>query len=532
MRLRFGAQAAARKAALIRQLARARFSNAAELERFHECLLWCAAYPDNRELLAQVEAELERFGQRPDLNRLAGELVNSGIAGCEIHYNFFWMMARWLAQRCPRVLELDTEARGYHERLRAALPLLVGAVEGEALRRTNRPTADLLATQAVTRHAASLIGAIESLPGDSFTREFLHDSIDPAYVLRAGASFASRTLARCPVAPVVFRTQPPPAGRPVLADELARPPRRQRLLKGSQARQVVELARSAMLTRERDLAAFSWGDERDVLLIDDGDGLAFALIGSLPERRLPLPAVHGWIMLRNRVPVGYVQTDTVLHGSEVAFNLFPTFRGGEAAYLFARVLAVSRWVLGARAFSIEPYQLGEGNEEGIESGAWWFYYKLGFRPIAAAPRALLARELQRLSRSPEHRSSAATLRRLAAGHLVFEPDPQHRVLLPQVPGLGLRARLLPEVEAVDEACRRFGIRSMASWPQDEQRAWRRLAPVAAALAGVGHWTAAERRAAVLTLRAKGGRRESDFLQHLQAHPKLAAALTGLLRGTD
>ena len=26
-----------------------------------------------------------------------------------------------------------------------------------------------------------------------------------------------------------------------------------------------------------------------VMLIDDGDGLAFALIGSLPERRLPLP---------------------------------------------------------------------------------------------------------------------------------------------------------------------------------------------------------------------------------------------------
>ena len=91
-------------------------------------------------------------------------------------------------------------------------------------------------------------------------------------------------------------------------------------------------------------------------------------------------------MLRNRVPVGYVQTDSLLAGTEVAFNVFPTFRGVEAGHLFSRVLATARHVLGARAFSIEPYQLGVGNDEAIESGAWWFYYMLGFRPSEAEPQ--------------------------------------------------------------------------------------------------------------------------------------------------
>lgn len=530
LRLRFGKPAAARRAALVRQLSQARFADADELARFHELLLWSAAYPDDREGLAQVLATLEGFSLRPELKRFAGELVNSGIAGCDIHYNFFWMMARWLAKRCPGQLELDPAAPGCHDRLRAALPLLVGALEGEAVRRSNRPTPQMLAALAPTRDAASLIGAIEAIAGDGFTREHLHDSIDPSYVLRGSRGFPSRTTARCSQAPMMMRSAAPPLGRPDLAAALARPPKTQRRIEGSAARHIVELAREAMLTRERDLAAFSWGDERDVLLVDDGDGLAFAIIGSQPERRLPLPAVHGWIMLRNRVPVGYVQTDTLLRGTEVAFNLFPTFRGGEAAHLFARVLAVSCWVLGARAFSIEPYQLGEGNEEGIESGAWWFYYRLGFRPIADGPRAALARELQRLRRSPGHRSSAATLRRLAAGHLVFEPDSRHRVLLPAVPGLGLRERIAAEAVAGELASRRFGVRSVARWSPEEQRAWQRLSPLLAALPGVEWWTASEKRTAVLALRAKGGRHETEYLRRVDAHPKLCAALTDLLAG--
>ncbi len=35
-------------------------------------------------------------------------------------------------------------------------------------------------------------------------------------------------------------------------------------------------------------------------------------------------------------------------------------------------------------FTVYPYQLGYGNDEGLKSGAWWFYQKLGFR--ARAPR--------------------------------------------------------------------------------------------------------------------------------------------------
>jgi len=44
------------------------------------------------------------------------------------------------------------------------------------------------------------------------------------------------------------------------------------------------------------------------------------------------------------------------------------------------------------------YQVGWQNPEGIETGSFWFYYKLGFRPIDARVRELAAVEAARLAR--------------------------------------------------------------------------------------------------------------------------------------
>jgi len=59
---------------------------------------------------------------------------------------------------------------------------------------------------------------------------------------------------------------------------------------------------------------------------------------------------------------------------------------------------------GADSFTIYPYQLGEGNHEAIESGAWWFYQKLGFRPRDPDARRLMEQERNRMRSRPSHRA--------------------------------------------------------------------------------------------------------------------------------
>jgi hypothetical protein len=104
---------------------------------------------------------------------------------------------------------------------------------------------------------------------------------------------------------------------------------------------------------------------------------------------------------------------------EVGFNLYYTFRQGETAWLYVQLLKLFRERYGVTSFVIDPYQLGHENEEAIEAGAFWFYYKLGFRPESVEGRALAAREAAKINRQPGYRTSARTLRRLAKTEMIY-----------------------------------------------------------------------------------------------------------------
>jgi len=106
--------------------------------------------------------------------------------------------------------------------------------------------------------------------------------------------------------------------------------------------------------------------------------------------------------------------------AEIGFNLYYTFREGESAWLYARLLRLFRQVLGVSYFSVDPYQIGLENDEALDSGAFWFYRKLGFRPLDPAAAELVEREEQRMRRTPGYRSSRWTLSKLAQSYLLYE----------------------------------------------------------------------------------------------------------------
>jgi len=534
----YGAGAAEAKLALLARLERMRLSTAREVERLHEALCFLRAYPDDARVLARVERILAGFDSRADLRRHRFALADTGIAGTPIYYRFFWATARWLARRWPgrlRLVRADAEAE---DAIGKALPLLVTSAEAAALGALKPPgyaAIDRLRARGET-DAAFLLKRVGAMPGDAFTREAFFDAFDASFELEPGPDTPARTRAKFAAAPRGFQTAPLRRERPDLRAELRRPPRAVVPLTRGAGRRAIDLARSAMVTRSRDLDAFAYGDARDVRLVDDGEGLSFAVNGVVPERRALVPATFGCLTLRNGVPIGYVQADVIGRCAALSFNAFETYRGGEAAFTFARMLAMLRHLFGAESFSLEPYQLGKGNRDGIESGAWWFYYKLGFRPRSAGPRRILRAELARMQVRPSHRSTPATLRKLAEGHLFFELDPHRPAPLPPVAEIGLRvaaklARADGDRDRAIAACSReamrlTGVRSLVGWTPGERLAWQRWSPLVVTLPGAARWAAADRHALAVVIRAKGGPSEADFLARFRAHPRLARALLG------
>jgi len=535
---RYGKGLGASKRALLKRLARTRLKSAAQVLRLHEALCFLRAYPDDARLRAQAVRMLSKFARRADLRSHRDALENSGIAGTVIRHAYFWPTLRWVAQRWPKQLSMDRTDRVAAQRIETALPLLLTAAESDWARE-RRPRGfaalDCLRGKAVS-DATSFMHLIEALPGDGRTREAFHDAIEPIYLLAPGKDTPSRSLAHHAVGPMVAQRRALRRVRPDLRAEMRRPPLRVRTVSAHEGAQLIELARAAMFTRERDLDAFAYGDPRELRIVHEAGGLAFALNGVIPERRAPIPALFGALSLQNGVPIGYIQLDVAGRSAAISFNTFPSFRGAEAAHVFARMLAMAHHLLGAESFTFEPYQLGDGNDEAIESGAWWFYRKLGFAPRAARALRLARREAARAAARPGYRSSAATLRALAQSHLYFELDPKAPRPLPPLAALGERvSRALAArgadrgaaLEAcVEEALARTGRRSLAGFDPAQRQAWRRWAPLIVSLPELTRWSGAEKRALVELVRAKAARSEFDYIRRFNAHPRLARALLG------
>lgn len=537
---RYGAGIACRRLQLLRRLDRTRLKSAAAVQRLHEALCFLCAYPDDAAVHAQVERMLARFAQRVDLRKHRDELAATGIAGTTHWFPYFWPTARWAVERWSALLKFDRSDTEAADNLLKALPLLASPLEAAAIKeRRLDGFAAIDRLRGRQTDAAFVVRRVAALPASEAVREAIYDAINPSCHLQPGCSAAgatpSRTLDWLPVTPV-YRTAPFASGRADLRAELQRPPRAFRCLSPRQGDRVLDLARRALAVRQRDLDAFAWGNERDVWWVDDFDGRAYALIGMQPERRAPVAALYGTLYLQNGVPVGYGQSDHVGRACALSFNVFDTFRGGEASRVLARLMAALHAVFGAASFSVEPYQLGQDNDEGIASGAWWFWFKHGFAP--RDPEALKAvhTEQQRSARNPAHRSSEDTLRQLARWPLFFELDPARPLPLPPLAELGLRAAAMQAsidgdrnaalALRVREAQRACGLRSERALLPVEREAWRHWAPLLALLPRLPRWPLADRRAICNLINAKAAPSEREFVLRLAAHARLRHALLG------
>lgn len=535
------------KLLLLLSLHKRRFSDAIGIHRFHDILTFLRAYPNNKDILKQVELCLGEFSTRSDLRRHRNELASSGIAGCPIDYRFFYPMAVWLAKYWGEYLHIDWPEIDEQEKLMGIIPLLTTFSENSQFDDfdfTPKEWLQRLKGEHET-DASFLIKRISSLYKNRIERESLHDKLDIPFRLLAGKTTPSITNSKYLTKPVTFVKKEIKAKRPNLRSIVKQHPVQIRTVSNSEGKILVDLARTAMITHERDLDAISHGAGNDVRLVDCGDGLQFVCIGTLPERRYLIPGVYGFLNLKNGIPIGYFQVSVLFDMAEISFNTFTSFRGSDAAHNYAKALAMTNRLFGTRTFVLDNYQLGYDNKEGLLSGVWWFYYKLGFRSRNKVIKQLISKELSIMKRKPGHRSSLATLNRLAEDYMFFELDPNQRNenLFPLswniAPGLStyLAERFGADREkglktCAQEAALRLGLKKLPLLSPDERYAWNGWAPLVMNLSGLERWSLHNRRSLVKIIRAKGGRRESDYITMLADHKPLQRAIVKYAKQVD
>jgi len=526
---------------VLRVLAKAKFIDAAELVRFHETLLFLRAYPVSREVPKLVEAILKTFEQRvtrlrnadADLSPLDDPEV-SGIAGTSVTSNFSYAIVCWLAAKYPTQLQIDWNWFEEEERFGATMPRFLPLLEEEAMVEAHVPYHDYLRrAKGRANEVVWLIERFTSLKISEKEKAEAYDALKIHVVWKFGLR-ASRTRMRLPGNRTFFHDQPLIARREIsLANELESPPIPVERISASMGKRILEMARETSAVRYRELHGFSFGDSRRVIRADLGRGTeAFVMVVPV-EARLPLRAYHAALVFKNGVPVGYFEGLSLFERMESGFNLYYTFRDGETAWLYARILRLMRQLLGVTVFSIDPYQVGHENEEGIESGAFWFYRKLGFRSTKADLQKLALSEERKIAADPRRRTSPRTLRRLAAGHMLFElPDASAAVgkwdqFQIRNLGLAIQSRMAREFKGDAQAMRLHSLelveRTLGLPKQNLTAAARSAVENLSLLVGmtrIDHWDSAAKQLTARIIQAKASGDEALYLKLMQKHTAL------------
>ena len=346
----------------------------------------------------------------------------SGIAGTSLSAVFSYEVARQLFTRYPRRLAIDWENYERQDRLGPVLRRFLPLVEEDWPVEAHVPYRAWMAV--ASRDAPELgrlLDRIAALPLNARDQADLYESLDLLLVWQIGNLPTSRSRLRLPTRKPYYHREPLLRRADVsLARELAGPPLPLTRLSRIEAQKILAIILDTSAMRYRELYGFTHPDLARVFRADAGRGVQIFFFGVPPEWRLPLRAYHAGMYFKNGVPLGYVEVLSLFERAEVGFNLYYTFREGESAWLYARLLRLFRQVLGVTCFSVDPYQIGLENDEALDSGAFWFYRKLGFRPLDAEVAQLVRHEEQRMFRTPGYRSSRRTLEKLARSYILFE----------------------------------------------------------------------------------------------------------------
>jgi hypothetical protein len=548
MRQSYGPGCAAEAERVLGSLAAAKFRDVESLIRFHDVLLFLRAFPQSRQVIELTERMLMQVFQQVKQLRASGadmEMFDpeevSGIAGTELNYTFTYEVARWLYGRFPKQVRAEWDFDEQAPRLGITLPRFIPLLEDDALVEAYTPFPTWLSSAAGEGLELSwLLNCLEQSPLSLPEKTELYDALNIDLHWDLTNSPASRTLARRAVSDFFYHQTPLIQRKQVsLADELSSVALPLRKLSRPEAEEILDMCRDAVTVRYRELYGTTRGDPDQCYQADVGRGVQVFLWGLPRDRRLPLRAYHAGFTLKNGVPINYIEGISLFEWMEIGFNTFYTFRDGETAWIYSKVIHLLHQLTGVTCISVYPYQLGNENEEAIKSGAFWFYRKLGFRPGRPELLSLTEQEERKIRKDPEHRTSARSLRKLAAGHVFYEfgdgPKGLWDTFSTRNIGFAVQRRMAKEFGGSAQKMRHATTTELArlldvdlsSLSQLETAAFGNFALILSLVPDVKRWTSEQQQAIVDIIRAKVAPDETAYLRLLQKHGLLRKELLRL-----
>lgn len=550
LRSAYSSSATAAKLSLLVDIRSARIGTIAGLKRLHQTLCYLSAFPDTAEVHSFAAQLLDAFEARlASLPRkIRDQFDDTGFAGSNINYRYSLDVARWLVKHYPGAVEIDWTEFEESTSMDEILSLIIAPAEDTAFSEGEYTTLDWLNVARGDSTESDFDWLIQRIAAEPRLRVFGRDLFDEADVpvtWKLGTGDGSISRNRVALTSVHFRTgmrRLPKKPMTLIAEPL----KGIRRLSPADGRTVIHAAMAALAARHREVFSMNVADPAEVWLAPLGEGVHLAVFGVERASRPVMEGNYGYLLLSNGVPIGYGGVSPLFSQGNTGINIFEEYRKSEAAFLFAQSLRAFRTLFGCEHFIANPYQIGAGNAEAIGSGAFWFYYRFGFRPVDGATRQLAAREYKKLASRREYRSDRKTLSALAKGDLVLTlPGAKRSSFFPErwlvtisegatrlIAAQDAKTRVQAVRRIVQDVADQLGVRGSAGWPKGERIGFDWLSPIAGLINDLADWSATEKRRLVELMRAKGADDGRCYAQLLGRHDRFRCSLTAYCRKQD
>lgn len=426
IRNRFDPEALSQKEALLSALVQSHNWPLNSLYELHETLLFLEAHPHSPAFHKKTRSALKACCDQirealRNHNKVALRLFDqSGATGTSVTATFSYELCVWLHRTYPKAICFDSFGAN-QEVLSASLYAVLPNSLREHFQDGDASTVEEWLEQvAGDDHSGQLVfllSLFENAVMDPALRQQLFESLQ-LYITADLSRMPSRSDIRIQMGSSFFHHEPLIRKldiRTLLHDALGEPVH----IGGADAEKWMSAFRLQLLALYRETDPGTWTDFEDLQLFDVGRGMEILLPALDAEHRRPFDAYIGFMAFKNGLPYAYGGAWMLGRMARIGINIFSSFRGGESAWFFGQLMRTYFQLYRPDFFVAEPYQIGRDNPEGLATGAFWFNYRLGFRPEHEALQQLAAREFDKMKVSKTYKSPLSTLKKLVSGEMLL-----------------------------------------------------------------------------------------------------------------
>ena len=395
---------------------------ATTLKNYVDVLLFICAFPPNKKLLAMAEQELSRITihlKKLPVTRQK-DYINSGLPFVTSTPCYSMYFVEWLLHHPDCKVSLKNFDNATFD-LSTVLKLTLPSVERSETT-AGLGNEDLLDELQVKKDKRLwfILNEINTLDTHSHIKEHLYDGLGIYIDVVPRNKYFSEAYNRIPVKQVFFQQSRISRFnvKELFAKEIAPPVQ----LTPEQKMHYIRVIKNSMALTDREIDPNTYLDESSFRYYELEHGLSIAIYGMYPQRQLPLESFVGYTLFKNGFPAIYAGGWVFGKRSDFGTHIFKAFRGAESGYMFCQLLRFYIQVFQLTYFIIEPYQYGLDNPEGIESGAFWLYYRYGFRPLDKKLAGIAKKEYVKILKNKNYRTPKKILEKFTESNIALQLD--------------------------------------------------------------------------------------------------------------